>query len=572
MNVDLIVRNGYVFNAYFKRFDKIDIIIDDGKFYYLGHVDEHKFRGRSIDATGKYIVPGLIDCHMHIESSMTTPSSFSNAVLKYGVTTVIAEPHEIANVFGIKGIEAWLEDAAQCQLDIRLAIPSSVPSTNTMLETTGGAINEAEVTKLLQHKKTICLGEIMNCRDLLSKQGSKTSRLISLCKGYNPLLPIEGHCPAFMDFELAQIIYNGVTADHTEQTPERIEARISNGMFVQLQNKTLRKENIDFLKKHNLFEHFAIVTDDTMPHDLAFKGHLDVLVRKAISLGLTPEEAIYVTTFTPARRMNLLDKGAIAPGKVADFLILSDINSFSIEATYRNGVEVYNRNQPELLLKNTQNTFPKEFFSSVHVDIQQEDDFTLHTDVAAGVARCKIMCISDGTTFIKQGEADIPIINHEIQWEDSPYALAMVCERYGKNGNKGYALIGGNVLSAGAAATTYAHDHHNLLIVGQSKKDMVVAANEVIKQQGGYCVAHSGEIKAFAHLPIGGILYDGPVSILGEQIQKVADELGKLGYTHANKIMSLSTLALPVSPYIKVTDRGLIDVQSQKVIPLYKIL
>lgn len=575
MKCDLILKHGHIYNAYFKKFIHADIVIVNGKFFYIGDASQHDFDGDTIDVSGKYIVPGLIDCHMHIESSMTTPTWFAKEVLKHGVTTLIAEPHEIANVFGVDGIMTMLEDARDCGVDVKLAIPSSVPSSNDALETTGASINEEEVKTLLQHEQTICFGEVMNCRDLISDENSKTRQLVELCRKLRPDLPIEGHCPAFMDLELAKILYQGVGADHTEQNPQRMEARIQNGMFVQLQNKTLRPENIEYLKSHNVLEHFAIVTDDTMPNDFVNVGHLDALVRKAIDLGLSPEEAIYVTTYTPAKRMRLYDRGAIAPGLLADFVILDSLEEFAIHSVYRLGKIAYAKEMElemdlavvEKLKKSTETLFSP-YMNSVHVPILGSEDFTIKVPIKEGRVKCVLMKVQDGTTFIARESVEVPVKNYELQWEDTPYALACVIERHGKNGNRGFALVGGNVLKHGAAATTYAHDHHNLLVLGQTKADIVVAANTVVAEQGGYVVVENEEILAFTPLKIAGILYNGPMSALALDIQNIVNALHGLGYEHSNVIMSLGTLGLPVSPYVKVTDKGLVDVKSQCIIPL----
>ncbi|MDY3974851.1 MAG: adenine deaminase C-terminal domain-containing protein [Veillonella caviae] len=575
MKCDLILKHGQVYNAYFKKFIEADVVIVDGKFFYIGDVSQHDFDGECLDVSGQYIVPGLIDCHMHIESSMTTPTWFAKEVLKHGVTTLIAEPHEIANVYGVEGIKTMLKDGEHCGVDVKLAIPSSVPSTSEELETTGGIIDEAEVRELLEHEQTICFGEVMNCRDLINDEQSKTRRLVSLCRTLRPELPIEGHCPAFMDLELAKILYQGVGADHTEQTPERMEARIQNGMFVQLQNKTLRQENIDYLKFNNLFEHFAIVTDDTMPHDFVNIGHLDALVRKAMGLGLTPEEAIYVTTYTPAKRMRLYDRGAIAPGLLADFIVLDSLDSFAINSVYRLGKLEYAKTMKyeadsaivESIKAATESLYAP-YMNSVHVPELNADDFTVKAPIKEGTVNCVLMKVQDGTTFIERQSVEVPVRNYELQWEETPYALACVIERHGKNGNRGFALVGGNALKRGAAATTYAHDHHNLLVLGQTKADMALAVNTVVAEQGGYIVVENEEILAFAPLKIAGILYNGPMTDLALDIQNVVNALHGLGYEHSNVIMSLSTLGLPVSPYVKVTDKGLIDVKKQCIIPL----
>ena len=568
MKIDLLVKNAQVYNSYFKGFTAGDIAVKDGKILYVGDAKKLMLEPeRVLELAGKYVIPGLIDCHMHIESSMTTPSAFAQEVVRDGVTTIIAEPHEIANVFGLEGIRAMIEDAKGCPVDIRIAIPSSVPSTNAGLETTGAVIGEGEVAAMLDMEEVICLGEVMNCREVIRSADSKSSRLIRQVQKARPYMPIEGHCPAFMDWELACIAAAGIHSDHTEMTVEGLRQRIAAGIFIELQDKTLRPELIAYLKEHQLFEHFAIVTDDTMPDVLVERGHLNALVKKAIELGLTPEQAIYVTTFTPARRMGLSDKGSLAPGKSADFVVLDDPRHFRIEQTYLAGQKVYACGAPGEHESVRESRFPKHFFQSVHLREMTAQDFCLHAEKSEGTVRCRVLCVQDGTTFVQQKIVELPVHAHEIQWEDSPYALAVAAERHGKNGGRGYALVSGDVLRQGAAATTYAHDHHNLLILGQNKEDMAAAANHVIQQQGGYAVVRAAGLLAFAHLPIAGILSDAPVDTLAKEMHEVQQALHGLGYNHYNVIMSLSTLGLPVSPFFKVTDKGIVDVKKQCIVP-----
>ncbi|MGE1063159.1 amidohydrolase family protein [Megasphaera paucivorans] len=567
MQIDLLLKNAYVFNVYFKKFIVGNIAISGDKFLYIGIKKPPVIPKKVIDLSGRYIIPGLVDCHMHIESTMCAPRTFSNWVVKNGVTTLIAEPHEIANVFGLEGITAMAQSMKDGPADIYIAIPSSVPSTNACLETTGAEIGSDSVAAMLHMDKVICLGEVMNGHDIIAGPDTKTSRLVRQVKENAPKFPLEGHLPRFLDWDLAQILYNGVNSDHTDQTLETIRQRIAGGCFLQLQEKTIKPEFIQYLVEHNLFEHFAIVTDDTMPDSFMKRGHLNYLVKKAMKAGLTPEQAIYAATYTPARRMGLSDKGSIAPGKIADFVVLDDPRQFHVLATYCSGREVYRRNavqEPE----ERDTSFPSHFYHSVHVTPRTEDNFTLHVEQETGSVCCRILCVSNKTTFVQEETAVLPVKNHEICWEDSPYNLAVVFERHGKNGGCGYALVGGAAMKKGAAATTYAHDHHNLLVIGQTKADMMLAANTVIENQGGYAAAINNTVTAFAALPIAGILSDQPLDVLGKQIQGVTQSLQEWGYDHPNIIMSLSTLSLPVSPDIKVTDKGIIDVSKQKILPM----
>lgn len=568
MQVDLLIRNVEVFNAYLKKFVLADVAVLDGKYLYIGTEETGQLQpGRIIDGQGKYLVPGLIDIHMHIESTMAAPLTFTRALAANGVTTIVAEPHEIGNVFGVEGIKALLSAAKNCPVDVLLAIPSSVPSTSNKLETSGSEIGVDDLDEMLKMNNVACLGEVMNYVDVVYNPDSKSNQLIKHFREKAPRLPVEGHCPRLSGLELAKFIFAGVDSDHTEQTLTGTKERISNGMFVEIQAKSLKPEIIHYLTENDLYEHFALVTDDVMPDTLATRGHLNYLVKKAISLGMKPEMAIYAATYTPALRMGLRDRGSIAPGKLADFVLLDNAETFSICQTFKRGHEVFNRAaQPEP--EERDQTFPPHFYHSVKLAPLGVEQFTLTANRADGPAKCRLLTVSSSTTFTKEDFALVPVQENVLDWEATPYCLAAVFERHGKNGSVGYGLVGGDVLRRGAVATTYAHDHHNLLVLGRNKRDMMIAANLVIEQQGGYYVVEDGEVIGKADLPIAGILSDKPINQLSEEMKGVTEALQHLGYKHSNVIMSISTLSLPVSQELKLTDKGLIRVNEQRLVPL----
>ncbi|EKX97651.1 adenine deaminase C-terminal domain-containing protein [Selenomonas sp. oral taxon 138] len=567
MNIDVLLTNGQVYNSYLKKFVAGNIAVSGDRFAYVGTDALPIAPQRTIDLAGQYVIPGLIDCHMHIESTMCAPRTFMNGAARNGVTTLIAEPHEIANVFGLAGIRALMQTTQNGPCDVRIAIPSSVPSTNETLETAGAAIENDDVEALMHMEQVICLGEVMDCRAVLADAHSKTNRLIRQIQHGRPDFSIEGHCPRFVGWELAQLLYRGIRSDHTDQSMEGLAARAANGMFIQLQEKTLKKEFLDYLMENRLSGRFALVTDDTMPDDFVRRGQLNHLVQRSIELGLAPEEAIYAATYAPAQHMGLRDKGAIAPGRIADFVVLSDLRAFAIESVWHAGAQVFARGEaweePE-----RDTSFPAHFYHSVHLSPRTAEDFVLRAPIREGTVLCRILAVQEHTTFVAEGRAELPVRGGVIDWESSPYNLACVFERHGKNGGCGMALIGGTALTCGAAATTYAHDSHNLLVLGQTAADMQTAANTVIEAQGGFVAVRDGHVEAFAPLPIAGILSDRPLPVLGEQIAGVRRALTDCGYRHDNVIMSLSTLSLPVSPYFKLTDKGIIDVKKGAVAPL----
>ncbi|AIF52739.1 adenine deaminase C-terminal domain-containing protein [Pelosinus sp. UFO1] len=568
MKINLLLKNARIFNAYFKQFVSGDIAILDGKFLYIGTEETDIFQPEKIiDGQGKYVIPGLIDIHMHIESSMAAPLTFSQAMAKNGVTTIVAEPHEMGNVFGLEGIKAMIDAAKDCPVDVLIAIPSSVPSTSPELETSGREIAFEDLQEMLDMDGVICLGEVMNYVDVVYKQDSKSNQFIQHVKKTKPHLAIEGHCPRLVGLELSRFIFAGVDSDHTEQTVAGLKERIANGMFVEIQEKSLKQEIVDYLMEHRLYEHFAFVTDDVMPDSLVQRGHLNVLVKKAIALGMKPENAIYAATFTPAQRMGLKDRGSIAPGKIADFVLLDNLQDFNICRTFKKGQEVFNQGEVAVEEK-VDHSFPPHFYKSVQLPLLTEDCFTIKTDKADGLVTCRVMIVSSGTTFTKEEFFEIPVRNHVLDWESTSCCLAVVLERHGKNRNMGFGLVGGDVIKHGAVATTYAHDHHNLLVLGKNHKDMLKAANCVIERQGGYYVVENDAVIGKADLPIAGILSDKPLAELGKEMAGVKKALQHLGYEHTNSIMSISTLSLPVSQELKLTDKGLIKVNEQKLVPL----
>jgi adenine deaminase len=569
MKIDLLIKDVQVYNAYIKKFIHGDVAVLNQKFLYISKDDENinqELNAKEVvDGRGKYMIPGLIDIHMHIESSMTTPFQFSQAVIPHGVTTVVADPHEIANVFGMDGILAMINSKENNTVDILYSIPSSVPSTTKLLETTGGNIEVKDVSELIKIKEICCLGEVMNFKGLINDDESLINRIIKEIKSKRPNLKIEGHCPKISGLDLAKFIYQGVDADHTQQTPTSIKEKIENGMFLEIQHKSITQENIDYLVENNLYEHFCLVTDDVMA-DRLIEGHLNQLVKKVVKMGMPIEMAIYVSTYTPARRMLLHDKGSIAPGKIADFILLNDIEDFVIDKIYKKGRLVYNK---EVQYKESEIGFPPEFYKSIKLDYVSQSDFEVPAPIESGEVDCRIIKVTPHTTFTAEDRDTLDVDKGKLEWESSPYCLLTVFERYGKNNNKAYGLVAGSVIEEGAIATTYAHDHHNLMVMGKNTQDMTIAVNWIIENQGGYCVVKDGKILAGVELPVGGIISEERIDILARKVKNVNDKMKMLGYQHDNRIMSFSTLSLPVSPSLKISDRGLIDVVKQQVVGLF---
>ena len=568
MKVDLLVKNVKVFNSYLKKFKDGNVAILNNKFLYIDNNKNIEFEASStIDGKNQHMIPGFIDIHMHIESSMMTPAPFCHHLSKNGVTTIVAEPHEIANVFGKKGIEAMIAAENSINTSIFYGIPSSVPSTSPDLETTGAILDFEEMKNLTSNPKVICIGEIMNYRKVIVDNSLDICKFIEYVKKNKPQYAIEGHCPKLLDLDLAKFLYLGINGDHTEHTFEEFVQRFENGMFMELQAKSISSELINYIKENNLYEHFAFVTDDTMPDTFLHKGHLNVVIKKAIQAGINIENAIYCATFTPARRMNLHDRGVIAPGKKADFLLIDNLKNLHITQTFIDGKEVYNINSEAKYIP-TDYKFPEEFYQSVRVEKINEDIFQIPVNNKENEVNCRIIKVIDGSTRTTEIIEKLNVKNGYLDWENSPYMLIAVFERHGKNGNIGFGLVTGDCIKNGAIATTYAHDHHNLMVIGKNIKDMTKAINRIIELQGGICCVENEEILAEVPLPVAGILSEKTVQELGKEVEILREKMSQLGYKHYNPIMSLCTLSLPVSPALKITDKGLIDVNQGKIVNL----
>ncbi|WJM08045.1 adenine deaminase C-terminal domain-containing protein [Paenibacillus sp. PK1-4R] len=577
MRADQLIVNVHVYNSYYKRFEMNNVAVLDGRFLYVGPGGPEMIQADEvIDARGRYMIPGLIDIHLHIESTMVTPETFSHGLIGSGVTSIVAEPHEMANVFGLEGVQEMMTASRETTVDMFYAIPSSVPA--TPMETTGGSIEIEDMDVLLATGEIICLGEIMNYVDVIRDPECKTNQILQHIRKNYPDLVIEGHTPKLLGLDLHRLIYAGIDSDHTHQSIEGLQARIAAGMFIEIQEKSMTPEVMEYLIQHDVAQHFCFVTDDVMPDSLVEHGHLNHIVRKAIQMGMRPEDAIYAATSTPASRMKMTDRGSVAPGKVADYVLVSNLEELAIDQVYKNGRKAYDDYEPYKQERIT-GQFPPHFYKSVQLEKLGVADFAIQlsdpkvsgsgVDFAGeGEYQCRVMMVKDGSTFVEEHIAPVQSSDGELLWEESGYAQIATFERYGVNGNRAHGLIGGDTIKRGAIATTYSHDNHNLLVVGRNREDMIIAANTVISSQGGFCVVEDGKVLSHLELPVGGILTEEPLAVVSHQVKELRAAMLSLGYVHYNPIMSISTHSLAVSPALKITDHGLIDVNAGKVVSL----
>lgn len=566
---DLLIKNAKVYNSYLKCFKPADVYVQEGRIYYVDTTQGEEISPEKVlDGSGYLMLPGLIDIHMHIESSMVTPVSFGERAASCGVTTLVSEPHEIANVMGVQGIHEMINGAKDSPIDIFYGIPSSVPSTNESLETTGGVIGFEEMKHLMREEGVVCVGEIMNYRQIVKGTEMEITRFLDYLREEEPQAVIEGHCPSLTGVDLAKFLYRGIDGDHTEHTLEEIRQRFENGMFVELQEKMLKPEILDYIIENNLFEHCCFVTDDTMADALLEKGQLNYIVRKAVEMGFPLEEAIYCASYTPARRMNLRDRGALAPGKKADFQLVKEeaVSDFEPDLVFKDGKEIFRKGSGGRQLKPY--GFPTGFYHSVRLERIEPEDLEPKIQTMDGPVQVRVIEVSDGRTQTREKLVSMEVEKGRLKWQGTGCMLAAVLERHGKNGNVGYGFVTGDCLKRGAAATTYYHDHHNLMVIGADPEDMLIAARRLIELQGGICTVENGQVTAELPLPVCGILSELPADDIGRMLGQVRKSLEGLGYEHYNPIMSLCTLGLPVSPALKLTDVGLVDVEKGEVVNL----
>ena len=565
-----VINNVNVFRTFSKQFVHGAVAIENDHFFrFVTDIHQLEIDGSTkvIDGKNRYMVPGLIDIHMHIESSMTLPGPFSAKVLEYGVTTVVADPHEIANVFGLDGIHLYLD--MPTVMDVYYGIPSCVPSTSFDYETSGAAIDENDVAQLLNHPKIRCLGEVMNYFDVIDPSGSTTiQKIIHTVKTMRPDMPLEAHCPSVSGNDLAAFMASGINADHTLQTPESIVEKVENNMFLEIQEKVITPENIQTILSHHYEEYVALVTDDVSVDRLQYH-HLDGVILKAVQAGMPIETAIYCATYTPARRMHFIDRGAIASGLKADFILLDDLKTWKVHSVVKNGM---------LMVEPSKGIYPRiptvsvdsKFRHSIHHDLMDPSQFLLQVDPGTHHVNANVIVINDSTNATQWEKIPLDVHDGIVDYQSAGLSLLCCIERHGNDGHYAFGLVKNAFTTSGAVATSLAHDHHNLLVLGTDATDMAQAVNTVIDMQGGFAVISNQTLIASMPLPIGGIVSDASIDTIADQLANVRQAMEQLGYHHHNNIMSLATLGLPVSYRLRLSDKGLIDVATRQFVELFE--
>jgi len=576
---DLIVENARILDVFRLRVFSGWFAVRGGRFLAVeeGNAPAGVDAAETRDAGGALVVPGLVDSHMHIESSLLTPRRFAEAAVPHGTTTVLADPHEVANVAGEAGVRWMIEASRGLPLDVKIALPSCVPATSPELEWTAAVFDEGVVERLSALPEVMALGEVMDYRRVLA-EGAKTGGaaeesaagrsvvLTSMMKAARGRgLLVEGHVPTLRGTELSEYLFHGVGSDHTLSSPEKLLEQYSKGVAVMLQAKSLVPEVTAAVNSLADRSRILLVTDDTEP-SLLEKGHLSSIVEAAVAAGMGLPEAVASATIRPARYLGLdrgaEKRGAIAPGWRADYLVLGPEDSFPPAEVRVRGRFVAARGTPFSLPPASEVAVPAA--ASLPGPFAPEDFRLAPGGAKSGLARAvRVENLNNSLTRLE--ELRLPLADGFPVWpEGEDLAAAAVFARNGSS--RSVALVKNLGLGRGAYASSFAHDSHNLLVVGRSPEEMTLAANTVVSRGGGVAVAETGRIAAFLPLPVLGLLSDEPFRDTARGLERVEDALEKLGMKRKRPFLILSLLALSVSPYAKLTDRGVVDTESRRIL------
>ena len=547
--VSLVLKNCKIINVFNGKIIDSDLAIDHGKIIGIGN-----YKGKTIiDMAGRYVAPGLIDAHMHMESTLVTPEQMSRIIVPRGTTTVIADPHEIANVLGIDGINYMIEAASNTELNGFFMMPSCVPA--TPFENAGFVLDRDALSALEAHPKVLGLGEVMDYPNVISGNTDMLSKLEMADR-----MIIDGHGPSLTGKALNAYVINGIRTDHECTTVEEMEERIGLGMYVAIREGTAAR-NLEVLIKginSHTKQQCMFCTDDKHPEDILKEGHIDYNVKRAIELGIDPITAIQMATINPARCYNLRDIGAIAPGYDADLIVFDSFESFEIQEVYKKGRLVAKNKQPlfEVSISDTSKV-------TNTIKLKPIKPEQLHLPLESDVA--KVIRITPGSIVT---EHVVRRIYQDLNGHFKPNPMIdivkiAVLERYGKTNTIGIGLVENFKIKNGAIATTISHDSHNVIVIGDNDVDMAHAVNALIKIEGGIVLASNGEIIGQLPLPIAGLMSTEPMEVVSHQVEALK-KLANVNLsipTSLEPFMTLSFLALPVIPELKITDQGYFDVR-----------
>ena len=501
---------------------------------------------QEIDITGKTVVPGFIDTHLHVESSLVTPQEFDRCVLRHGVTTAICDPHEIANVLGVAGIRYFLDCAMETAMDLRVQLSSCVPATH--LETSGAHITADDLRPFINHPKGIGLAEFMNFPGVLALDSECLDKL-ALFQGRH----IDGHAPLLRGTDLNGYLAAGIRTDHETTTADEAREKLSKGMHILIREGSVSKDLhalLPILTERNS-PFLSLCTDDRNPLDIAEEGHLDFMIRTAIAHGVEPLAVYRVASISSAKAFRLHDRGLVAPGWRADLVVLDDVETCKVSAVFAAGRLV------DDALFATRRPLPAVGYGSVKAKPVQASAFRID---GVGTAM-PVIGVEPGKIITQRLTMTLPVTADGVGCDLRQDAIKVaVVERHGKNGNIGKGFVHGFGLTAGAIGSTVGHDSHNICVVGASDDDMAAAVNRLITLQGGFVVVRDGKVLAELALPVAGLMSDKRFEDVHDALIPLRAAAKSLGTVLPEPFLQVAFLPLPVIPHLKISDRGLIDV------------
>ncbi|MHB8597930.1 MAG: adenine deaminase [Ktedonobacteraceae bacterium] len=556
---DLVLRNAQLVNVCSSECYHADVAIADGLVVGIS-TDNHEYQGREErDLQGRWLAPGLIDGHMHIESTMMVLAEFTRIVVPRGVTAVMLDPHEFANVLGVDGIRYVLESGRGLPLSAYVMLSSCVPASS--YESPYRVLTADDLLPLLDNERVLGLAEMMNMPGVLHGDEQVLAKIVAT---HHHGLVVDGHAPGLHSRDLCAYATAGVMSDHECTTLEEARQRIRLGMWLMIREGSAAR-NLDTLLPLVQELHpprVFFVTDDRDPQDLTTRGHMDSMVRRAIELGLDPVEAIRLASYNTAQYFRLYNRGAIAPGFVADLVVLDDLNTFNVESVYKDGALVAQHGS--LLVEVSSPTFTG-VTGTVHIGAIRESDLR----IAGKAGMVEVVGIEPGQITTQHLRVEAPIRDGEIVADPKRDLLKLVViERHHASGRVGRGLVKGFGLRKGAIASSVAHDAHNLVIAGENDRDILAAARKLEEMGGGFACVVDGEVRASVPLPYGGLVSPLPASALVQQLRALDAAVAELGCTLEHPCMTLSFLSLSVIPSLKLTDQGLIDVETFTLVPL----
>ena len=550
---DLWLKNAQVVNVLSAEIHSADVAIYEGRVVGFGPYEARQ----TIDLEGRYLCPGFIDGHVHLESSMVQPSEFARAVVPHGTTAVVADPHEIANVLGLDGVRYVLEASEGLPLTIYVMLPSCVPA--TQMETAGAELSAADLATLLDHPRVLGLAEMMNFPGVLFRVPEVLEKI-----GMAGQRPVDGHAPGLSGKDLNAYVAAGVRSDHECTTLDEAREKLRLGMHIFIREGTTARNLRDLLPLVTPANarRCSFVTDDRHPEDLLSEGHIDDLVRKAVAQRLDPVIAVQMASINTAEYFGLRNVGAIAPGYRADLLVVDDMERFGIAQVFAAGQLVAEEGR-FLPLPAELPGVPLE--STMHLDLTALD-FT----IAAGEGLARVIGVIPGQIITERLIVQVPVKNGQAVADPAQDLLKMaVVERHQNTGNVGLGFVKGFGLRKGAIASSVAHDSHNIVVVGADDTDMRAAVGAVGGMGGGQVVVTDGQVKAQLPLPIAGLMSDQPLEEVRDRIEALTAAARELGCVLPDPLMTMSFLSLPVIPTLKLTDKGLVDVEQFAVVPLF---